>query len=140
MSCHCADILREHGLKATIQRLAILEAIDEAGHIGIDDLYKKVSEHYPSFSLSTVYKNIEGMQKAGLLVEVPVAGDKKKYEILKEDHIHLICQKCGTIIDKPLTEDVMIVIGKMDKNGFEHQKSSINLHGICDACNQKNDQ
>ena len=134
MSCNCADKLREHGLKATIQRLAILEAVDEAGHIGVDELYKIVSQKHPSFSLSTVYKNIEGMQKAGLLVEVPIAGDKKKYEVLKEDHIHLICQVCGTIIDKPLTEDVKIVIGNMTKNGFEHHKSSINLHGICDAC------
>lgn len=132
---NCSEMLREHGLKATIQRLAILEAIDEAGHIGVDDLYKTVSERHPSFSLSTVYKNIEGMQEAGLLVEVPVAGGKNKYEILKEDHIHLICHPCGKIIDKPITADITAVIGKMsDLDGFEHQKSSINLYGICDDC------
>jgi len=135
MSCDCAVKLREHGLKATIQRLAILEAIDKAGHIGIDDLYKQVSRQYPSFSLSTVYKNIEGMQEAGLLVEVPVAGGKSKYEVLKEDHVHLICQNCGKIIDKPLTDDIIAVIGTMSHiDGFEHCKSSINLYGICDDC------
>lgn len=133
--CNCADKLREHGLKATIQRLAILEAIDHAGHIGVDELYKTVSEQHPSFSLSTVYKNIEGMQEAGLLVEVPVAGGKKKYEVLKEDHIHLICQHCGKIMDKPITDDISMVIGNMSgHNGFELQNSSINLYGICDDC------
>jgi Fur family ferric uptake transcriptional regulator/Fur family peroxide stress response transcriptional regulator len=135
MSCNCADRLREHGLKATIQRLAILEAIDHAGHIDIDELYKTVSQQHPSFSLSTVYKNIEGMQEAGLLIEVPVAGSRSKYEIAKEDHIHLICQHCGKIMDKPITDDIIAVIGKMSSvNGFEHQNSSINLYGICDAC------
>lgn len=134
MSYDCADRLREHGLKATIQRLAILEAVSDAGHIGVDDLFKKVSKHHPSFSLSTVYKNIEGMQEAGILVEVPVAGGKKKYEVLKEDHIHLICQTCGTIIDKPLSEEVKAVIDNMTKHGFEHRKSSINLYGTCDSC------
>lgn len=133
--CNCADKLREHGLKATIQRLAILETIDHAGHIDIDELYKSVSATHPSFSLSTVYKNIEGMQEAGLLVEVPVAGGKPKYEITKEDHIHLICRHCGRIIDKPITDDIITVIGNMSNvNGFEHQNSSINLYGICDHC------
>ena len=135
MQINCSEKLREHGLKATIQRLAILEAIDEAGHIGIDELYKTVSEQHPSFSLSTVYKNLEGMQEAGLLVEVPVAGGKKKYEIQKEDHIHLICRHCGKIIDKPITTEITMVIGKMNGlDGFEHQNSSINLYGICDDC------
>ena len=134
-SCNCADKLRDHGLKATIQRLAILEAIDHAGHIDIDELYKSVSQHHPSFSLSTVYKNIESMQEAGLLIEVPVIGGKSKYEITKEDHVHLICQHCGKIIDKPITDDIIAVIGKMsDTNGFEHQNSSINLYGVCDDC------
>jgi len=135
MKSNCTEMLRDHGLKATIQRLAILEAIDEAGHIGIDELYKKVSDQHPSFSLSTVYKNIEGMQEVGLLVEVPVAGGKKKYEILKEDHIHLICRNCGKIIDQPITSEITAVIGKMGGlNGFEPQNSSINLYGICDDC------
>jgi Fur family peroxide stress response transcriptional regulator len=128
-------LLREHGLKATIQRLAILESIGRAGHIGIDEIYGDVSGTHPSFSLSTVYKNIESLEKGGILVEVPVAGGRSKYEIAKEDHIHLICRNCGKIIDKPITEDVRIVIGKMtEQGGFEHLKSSINLYGVCDDC------
>lgn len=131
-------LLRKHGLKATIQRLAILESIGKAGHIGIDELYGDVSRTHPSFSLSTVYKNIESMERSGILVEVPVAGGRSKYEVAKEDHIHLICRHCGTIIDRPITKDVRIVIGKMtEQGGFEHEKSSINLYGICDDCKDR---
>jgi len=52
------SLLKENDLKATIQRTSILQSIDKAGHINIDDIYEDVKKQYPTLSLATIYKNI----------------------------------------------------------------------------------
>lgn len=127
-------LLKEHDLKATIQRTSILKSIDKAGHINIDDIYEDVKEQYPTLSLATIYKNIILMQENKVIVEVPMNGEKSKYELKKEEHMHLICQACGEIKDTAITEQTheALVI-----ENFQLNSSQINLYGLCKKCQTK---
>ena len=128
------NLLKENDLKATIQRTSILKSIDLAGHINIDEIYEDVKEQYPTLSLATIYKNIILMQKNNVIIEVPMNGEKSKYELKKEDHIHLICQKCGTIQDTtitPQTQQAMVI------ENFQLNSSQINLYGLCQKCQEQ---
>ena len=71
-------LLKENDLKATIQRTSILQSIDSAGHINIDDIYEDVKKQYPTLSLATIYKNIIMMQDSNVIIEVPMNGEKSK--------------------------------------------------------------
>ncbi len=127
-------LLKDNDLKATIQRTSILKAIDQAGHINIDDIYEDVKRQYPTLSLATIYKNIILMQKNSVIVEVPINGQKSKYELKKDDHIHLICQDCGEIRDKKInreTEKALII------ENFKLNSSQINLYGLCQKCQNR---
>ena len=128
------SLLKENDLKATIQRTSILKSIDQAGHINIDDIYEDVKEQYPTLSLATIYKNIILMQQNDVIIEVPMNGEKSKFELKKDDHIHLICQGCGEIQDKQITQkahDALVI------ENFQLNSSQINLYGLCQKC-QKN--
>jgi Fur family ferric uptake transcriptional regulator/Fur family peroxide stress response transcriptional regulator len=127
------DLLKNSNLKATIQRTSILQAIDQAGHINIDEIYDHVKELYPTLSLATIYKNIILMQQNGVIIEVPMNGEKSKYELKKEDHIHLICQSCGTIQDSKITPNRQKAL-KIEN--FQIKYSQINLYGLCLSCQQ----
>jgi Fur family ferric uptake transcriptional regulator/Fur family peroxide stress response transcriptional regulator len=127
------DLLKNGNLKATIQRTSILQAIDQAGHINIDEIYDHVKELYPTLSLATIYKNIILMQQNGVIIEVPMNGEKSKYELKKEDHIHLICQSCGTIQDSKITPNRQKAL-KIEN--FQIKYSQINLYGLCLSCQQ----
>jgi len=127
-------LLKENDLKATIQRTSILKSIDHAGHINIDEIYEDVQELYPTLSLATIYKNIILMQANNVIVEVPMNGEKSKYELKKEEHIHLICQVCGNIQDREITkrtEEALFI------ENFQLNHSQINLYGVCNSCQQK---
>ncbi len=130
-----SELLMESGLKATIQRLSILEIVQRYGHSTIDDIYAIVREKHASISLATVYKNIEILLQKGVMAEVPIAGRKSKYEIKKSDHIHLICQECGSVEDEMMEtipqEQLMRIAQKDD---FSLSQSQINLYGICRNC------
>lgn len=130
-------LLKEYGLKATFQRMQILENIEKYGHLSVDDIYAKVSKTYPSISLATVYKNIILMVENSVLVEVPISGKKLKYELNKEEHIHLVCTICGEVEDRPLIEETHRLLNKLSQNeNFHLTKQQINLYGICSSCQQ----
>jgi Fur family ferric uptake transcriptional regulator/Fur family peroxide stress response transcriptional regulator len=130
-----AEILNASGLKATMQRIGMLEVIDRAGHISIDAIYKEIRDTYPIISLATVYKNILMMVERDVLVEVPISGTKSKYELKKHDHVHLICEKCGSVEDEVLDcmpEGTLSALAV--KDSFKLSRSQINLYGICQNC------
>ena len=130
-----ATLLNESGLKATFQRMQLLENIDKYGHMSVDDIYAEVVKTHPSLSLATVYKNIILMVENGVLVEVPIDGKKSKYELAKEDHIHLVCTECGDVEDKPHNANADDIFSSMTKEqNFTLSKQQINLYGVCESC------
>ncbi|SFV61809.1 Peroxide stress regulator; Ferric uptake regulation protein; Fe2+/Zn2+ uptake regulation proteins [hydrothermal vent metagenome] len=133
-----ADLLNKSNLKATFQRIQLLESIGEHGHMSVEAIYDEVVKMHPSLSLATVYKNIILMVQKGVLVEVPIAGKKSKYELRKEDHIHLVCTACGEVEDKPLIPETDILLNSLTySEHFKLVQQQINLYGICKSC-QKN--
>ncbi len=127
-------LLKQNNLKATVQRTAILKSINDAGHINIDGIYSSIRSQYPTISLATVYKNIVVMLEHGVILEVPISREKSKYELKKDDHIHIICKSCGEIKDIDLTRDKMKLL---DIKNFNLSYAQINLYGICKKCQSK---
>jgi len=129
------ELLKSSGLKATIQRLGILEELQKSGHCSIDDIYTTLKEKYPSISLATVYKNIQTLVEKRVIIEVPISGAKSKYELKKQDHIHLICQVCNSVEDESVevvTQENLMLLAQ--KDSFILSRSQINLYGVCRNC------
>ena len=128
-------LLNQAGLKATNQRLGILEVLHKMGHSTIDEIYQIVLRSHPSISLATVYKNVDMMLQKGVLAEVPIASAKTQYEIKKGDHIHLICEKCGSVTDETIEAIPQSELKHIaQKDHFSVKRSQINLYGICRSC------
>ena len=126
-------ILRQYNLKATPQRLAIIESIDNYGHINIDKLYEEVKNKFNSISLATIYKNINAMIENMLLLEVKIPHEKSVYEIVKDEHSHLVCEKCSNVIDIEVDTN-SIVNNISNKYDFTINQSDLVLSGICKNC------
>jgi Fe2+ or Zn2+ uptake regulation protein len=105
MNVNILELLDSHGIKKTTQRIAILEIINESGHIGVEDIYSRVKNSCPTMSLATVYKNIEYLLNEGILKKVLFKNKKDLFEIVKEDHYHIIEE--SQIIDIFYTEEQM---------------------------------
>ncbi len=128
-------LLKENDLKATFQRINILDVIDKSGHMSVENIYEEVIKIHPSISLATIYKNIVLMVEKSVLVEVPISGRKSKYELSKSDHIHLVCTECGEVEDKPCIEETDKVFHALtDSEHFKLNKRQVNLYGVCASC------
>ncbi len=130
-------LLQENELKATFQRINILDLIGKNGHMSVEDIYEEIIKVHPSISLATIYKNIILMMEKGVLVEVPIAGKKPKYELSKTDHIHLVCTECGEVEDKPCIEVTDKVFNDLSsQEHFKLNRRQVNLYGVCASCQE----
>jgi len=102
------DVLKLHSLKATPQRLCVLDALENHGHATLEDIERFTKVKFPTLSLSTIYRNIGDMLKKGILSEVKIANKKEHYEITKESHAHLVCSQCGNIEDFTINTNEII--------------------------------
>ena len=128
--------LKEHQLKITPQRMAILEEIEVAGHIDVDHLYEILLMSFPSISLATVYKNVNQMYELKILEVIKVPNHKLQYEISKEPHIHLACDTCGSVIDMEQCIDELMESAETE-SGYLLNHSTVVLNGLCPNCQQK---
>lgn len=129
-------LLKHHQLKATPQRLAIIQLMHYAGHIGIDELYQEVRKKFSSISLATLYKNVHTMLDVALIREVKIPGHKTKYEISKESHAHVLCKSCGELKDVPL-EPVSLLQKSIDMSHYKVEEVSVVMSGICPECQKR---
>ena len=127
--------LEEHGLKRTTQRDVILDAFLKAqGHVSSEDLYQTIREVNPRIGYTTVYRTMKLLVDAGLAVERHFDDGVTRYEIEHEHHDHLVCTKCGKIIE---FECQMIEHAQQDiadKYGFRVLRHRHELYGLCESC------
>ena len=127
--------LREHNLKATPQRLAITDILYTKGHISVEVLYEMMLKKFNSISLATIYKNINLMIENSFIQEVKIPNAKSVYELTKEEHSHLVCQKCNEVLDIKIDLN-SIVTQTSDAYHFNIKNSNLILSGLCQNCQQ----
>jgi len=125
--------LRKHNLKATPQRLAICNALHTNGHLSVDDLYILLLNDFKSLSLATIYKNMNLMIENSFVKEIKVPNSKSIYELVKDTHAHLICEKCQKVEDIEL--NMQDIIQKtFNTANFKVNSTDLVLSGICSEC------
>ncbi len=126
-------LLKEYDLKVTPQRVAIVEELYKHGHMNIDDLYKNLLKKFPSISLATIYKNINAMVEKIFLNEVKLPDTKSVYELIKEEHSHLVCSSCGKVED--IIIDTSVLQNSMSNiTNFRIENTEVIFSGICEDC------
>ena len=129
------EILRQYDLKATPQRVAILNIVSTSGHVNIDELYEEIKKQFHSISLATIYKNINTMTENKLLLEVKLPNSKSVYEVVKSRHAHLSCEICGDIQDMSIdAEKIFKEIS--NEYSFKINNTDVIISGICKSCSK----
>ncbi len=131
------EYLSEQGLKSTRQRDDILKAFVSAGrHVSAEELYLLVKKTNPHLGYATVYRTLKLLAEAGLAEERHFEDGYTRYEYRASDshHDHLICTRCGRILEfeNESIETLQHEVAK--KNRFLVQSHKLELYGICHDC------
>lgn len=133
-----ADTIRESGFRATPQRIAIYEALWNAGsHPSVADIHDYAVKTDPSISLATVYKTLQLFSEIGLVREMGFRDGSTRYDPDTDFHINLVCNKCGRIEDFDCIS-VEKIAPNLDKEaGFEVHSYSFEVRGLCSECRKQ---
>ena len=127
------ETLRDAGLKVTHPRTKILDVLQANPdmHLSADEIHNKLVEHNESIGLATVYRVLTQLEIAGLIQKNQFSDNQSSYEIKKQHHDHLICTKCGKIIEF-MNDDLEALQEKIsDKYQFRLDSHVMTLFGVC---------
>ena len=129
-----AERLRRVGQRVTPQRLAILGTFSPGAHLSADEVFAHVERHLPGVNRSTVYRTLELFGDLGLVSITDLGGGARVFELIDEPHHHLICHRCGAILelDDALVEPLRA--GIQARYGFVPAIGHLALFGFCAGC------
>ena len=110
------SVLKDRGLKATPQRVAVLRELGKKTHPTMEEMYSGIREENPTISLATVYKNVNLLKERGMVIEINMPNGKMRYDYLSHPHIHLVCKSCGCVEDLDYDENLFNFQNLLEKN------------------------
>ena len=134
--------LKRAGLKITLPRMKILEILESSDkkHLSAEDIYRVLLDTGEEIGLATIYRVLTQFEGAGLVIRHHFETGQALFELERgKHHDHLICVKCGKIIE---FVDESIEAKQKEiaaKNGFRISDHSLIIYGICnnESCQQK---
>jgi Fur family transcriptional regulator, iron response regulator len=123
-----AQILREHGIQPSAQRLAVASYIlDTDEHPSAEEVLRRAQANLPMISRATVYNTLNLFVDKGLIRELVLAEGKSVFDCNLEKHHHFIDEATGAIHDIPWDA---VRVSRVDRlAGYEIKEYMVVLRG-----------
>jgi len=131
--------LKARRLKLTPQRCDIARVFFSAGrHLNSEELYRAAKKINPRIGYATVYRTMRLLTECGIAAERHFDDAAARYETIERDlhHDHLICERCGSIVEFASAELEELQDNIARKLGFVISRHRMELFGICRRCRE----
>jgi Fur family transcriptional regulator, ferric uptake regulator len=131
-------LVRARGGRATPPRRTLLEVLFEAdGHLSAEELAVAVQARTPEVHMSTIYRNLEDLQRLGVVVHSHLGHGPASYQLASLAHGHFICEVCGVTLEAP--DQLFQGLSKTVKTklGFSIDPHHFAILGRCAACSDR---
>lgn len=128
--------LARSGLKRTRQRNLVVGTFFGLGrHVSALDLYREVRKKDSRIGLVTVYRTLKLLREAGLVEERRFKREFALFEPTPHrHHDHMICSRCGTIVEFENGEIEALQERMARRAGFRILWHKLELYGRCRRC------
>ncbi len=147
-SDHLIKILEDKGYKSTTQRILVYDILAENKdkHLSTEEIYELIKHKNPRMGIATIYRTLQLFEETGLVYKHNFDDGCSRYEILSPNsneihqHHHLVCKKCGEIIE--VKEDLMNSLEEIIEKqyNFEILNHVVKFTGICGQCRNKENE
>ena len=112
------------------QRELILNTLKRVySHPTAEEIYSMIRKIDPEISLGTVYRNLNQLADAGIILRISSACGGDRYDYPRVPHFHFRCTECGCVHDIPdeYTEQMQVLSEKLGAD-------SLIAEGVCPSC------
>jgi Fur family ferric uptake transcriptional regulator len=128
-------LVRARGGRATSSRRILLDVLFHADdHLSVEELAEAVQLRAPEVHLSTVYRNLEDLERLGVVVHSHLGHGPATYQLASLAHAHFICEECGARIEAPEAMFRGLARSAKEKLGFAIDPRHFAILGRCAAC------
>jgi Fur family transcriptional regulator, ferric uptake regulator len=126
--------LKTQGFRLTKPREDIIKVLKGYPHTVLE-IFEELKHRGCTVDLASVYRSLDLFEKMNLVQVIELGEGRKRYELISEGHHHhhLVCDKCGTIEDVEIKEE-MILNEVSKKTHFKIQKHTLEFFGLCINC------
>lgn len=133
------DAIREHGLRATAPRIAVLKELS-AARSPLTHAEVTAALAPAGFDRATVYRNLIDMAEVGLVRRADLGDHVWRFELAprkgvqpRSEHAHFICSECGEVSCLP-EEAVTLRPVPGVARALGERRLTVELRGVCDDC------
>ena len=130
-----AQILRDHGVQVTAQRIAVLQAVAARPHATADVVAEMARGEIGAISKQSVYDALSTLVDAGIVRRIEPAGSAARYETrVGDNHHHLVCRGCGPVVDVDCAVGAAPCLTAADAAGYSVDEAEVTFWGRCPDC------
>ena len=128
-------LLRASGGRVTPARRMIVDALfRHGGHCTAEELAAEIRESAPDLHRSTVYRNLDELERIGVVEHVHLGHGPATYHLASEHHGHFVCGTCGAVFEAPDAAFVGLADVARRELGFEIDPHHFGVLGTCATC------
>jgi Fur family ferric uptake transcriptional regulator len=128
--------LRARGLRISASRRTVVEALFAAdGPVGAEQIASGLGGRLPASDLGSVYRNLEALERAGLVRHVHAGHGAGRYALVtRQEDGYAACECCGVL--QPLDADALVRVEAIvaAATGFEARLVHFPIIGRCPSC------
>jgi Fur family ferric uptake transcriptional regulator len=129
------QLLRDHDLRVTRPRIAVLEAVHAHPHADTNAIIEVVRDHLSEVSHQAVYDVLAALTQAGLLRRIQPQGSVARYEArIGDNHHHVVCRHCGAVADVDCAIGDAPCLTASESHGYVIEEAEVIYWGLCPEC------
>ncbi len=134
------DIIKNKNINFTSERKLILQIIQDYNtHFDAEELHDYIIKKGEKLSRATIYRSLALFTEGGIIKQTIRKQGRAVYELVlgQNHHDHLICIKCGNIIEfvNPDIEELQNTV--CEKYDFKPVEHTLSIKGLCKECLKK---
>jgi Fur family ferric uptake transcriptional regulator len=128
--------LRQLGYRITPQRALVLEVLQtSAEHVTAEQIYEQVRAREPYVNVATVYRTLDLLDELGLVCRADLGDGQATYASASHGpHLHLVCRRCGRVVEADHRLAEPLETGLLERYGFEADLHHFAISGFCAEC------
>ena len=129
------ELLRQHQVQVTAQRLAVMRAVATRPHGTADEIEDLVRGNIGAVSRQAIYDALGLLTDRGILRRIQPSRSQARYEDRVDDnHHHLVCRSCGVTLDVPCAVGERPCLEAANDHGFTIDEAEVIYWGVCPSC------
>lgn len=121
-------------MRNTLQKEFVLNNLsDRHDHPSAYQIFDGAKKADIKIGVTSIYRILNQLVEDEKVCKLITKDNVAHYDYIRNDHIHLICNNCGKIIDIPKNK---VFIDDVNKNlqGFKLNMQDITFYGECENC------